>query len=446
MALRERMGQAKRLVHRVMAMTTGRIVLGASAVVALAVASHNKLLAAADDWTQWGGPNRNFMSDAKGLASAWPAGGPRRLWTRPLGEGHSSILFEAGRLYTMYRPAGAMSYVRRSQEEVIAALDAATGRTIWEFKYQAPTSDVDFSEGAGPHATPLIVGNRIYATSSRRELFALDKATGKLLWSHDFIKEYGAPAADRGYSCSPIAYDGTVIMTLGGRDQAVAAFNEQTGVLAWKSGNSDTSPASTILIDVDGQPQLIVFGGDHVVGMNPSNGQTLWSHPHQTDWGLNISTPVWSPADHVLFVSSAYGTGSRALRLTQNAGQTKAVELWFSNRMRVHIGTVIRIGDYAYGSSGDFGPAFITAIDMKTGKIAWQDRSFSRAQLLFADGKLIVLDEDGRLGLATVGPEGLRVLARADVLDHLSWTPPTLAGTTLYVRDRKTIAAFNLGN
>ena len=114
--------------------------------------------------------------------------------------------------------------------------------------------------------------------------------------------------------------------------------------------------------------------------------------------------------------------------------------------MRVHIGTVIRVGDYAYGSSGDFGPAFITAVDMKTGRIAWQDRSFSRAQLLYADGKLILLDEDGHLGLATVSPEGMKVLARATILDHLSWTPPTLSGTKLFVRDRKIIAAFELGS
>jgi len=113
--------------------------------------------------------------------------------------------------------------------------------------------------------------------------------------------------------------------------------------------------------------------------------------------------------------------------------------------MRVHIGTVMRLGDYAIGSSGDFGPAFLTAVDIKTGKIAWQDRSFSRAQLLYADGKLIVLDEDGTLGLATVSPQGLKVLARAEVLSNVAWTPPTLAGTTLYVRDRKNIAAFNLG-
>jgi len=393
---------------------------------------------------QWGGPTRDFMSQSKGLASSWPAGGPKKLWSRALGEGHSSILVEGNRLYTMYRPAGATDG-RRGQEEVVAALDAVTGKTLWEFKYPAPTSGVDFSQGAGPHSTPLIVGDRLYATSSRRELFALDKATGKLLWSHDFIKEYRAPEPGRGYSCSPLAYKDTLIVTVGGRDQAAAAFDQKTGAVVWKAGSAEPSPASPILIDVDGQPQLVVFGGDRIAGMNPSNGQTLWSHPHKTDWGLNISTPVWSPSDHLLFASAAYSSGSRALDLRHAGGKTTVAEKWFNNRMRVHIGTVIRLGDYAYGSSGDFGPAFLSAVDMKTGRIVWQDRSFSRAQLLYADGKVILLDEDGNLGLATVAPDGVKVLARASVLQNLAWTPPTLAGTTLYVRDRKTIAAYNLG-
>ena len=153
--------------------------------------------------------------------------------------------------------------------------------------------------------------------------------------------------------------------------------------------------------------------------MDPANGRTLWTHPHKTDWGLNISTPVWSPADHLLFVSSAYGTGSRALELRQTGGKTTVTEKWFSHaHARAH-----RHGDpprrlRRTASSGDFGPAFISADRLKTGKIAWQDRSFARAQLLYADGKLIVLDEDGKLGLATVSPQGLKVLSRAPGADE----------------------------
>ena len=394
-------------------------------------------------WTQWGGPRRDFMSDSKGLASAWPASGPKKLWSRSLGEGHSSVLVENGRLYTMYRQITRQPTV--SHDEVVAALDAASGKTVWEFKYPAPPNGIQFDQGFGPHSTPLIVGSRLFATSSRSELFALDKTTGKRLWSHDFVKEFNAPLTGRGYSGSPLLYNGTIIVTMGGPNQAVAAFDQASGKLLWRNGYFVWAPASPILIDVDKQPQLVVFGGDVVTGMDPANGRELWRHPHKTDWGLNISTPVWIADQHLLLVSSAYGVGTRALELRQSGGKTSVTEKWHSQRMRIHIGTIIRLGEHAYASSGDFGPAFISAIDLKNGQIAWQDRSFARAQLLYADGKVIVLDEDGALGLATVSPQGLKVLAKASILQHLAWTPPTLVGTTLYVRDRQTISAFDLG-
>ena len=411
----------------------------------LATAQQRGAPAAAAGWPQWGGPARNFVSDSKGLASKWPANGPKKLWSRALGEGHSAIAAEGGRLYTMYRPQGTGGAAGRSQEEVIAALDAATGTTAWEHRYPSPTAGINFSEGAGPHSTPLLTAERVFAVGSWKELFALNKATGKVVWSHDLIKEYGATGPDRGYACSPLLYNGTVIVSVGGPGQTLAAFNERTGALVWKTGDYKTSPASPIIIDVDGQKQLLYFGGDEVIGLDPATGRTLWTHPHKTDWGLNITTPLWSAADNLLFVSSAYGTGSRVIELRQAGGKTTATEKWFSNRMRVHIGSVIRIGNFVYGSSGDFGPAFITAIDVTSGKIAWQDRTFSRAQLLHADGKLVILDEDGNLGIATVTPDGLQVLAKASVLENRAWTPPTLVGTKLYARDRKNIAGFELG-
>jgi hypothetical protein len=46
--------------------------------------------------------------------------------------------------------------------------------------------------------------------------------------------------------------------------------------------------------------------------------------------------------------------------------------------------------------------------------------------------------------LASLSPEGCKVLAKALVMDKFSWTAPSLAGTKLYVRDKKSIAAFDL--
>jgi outer membrane protein assembly factor BamB len=297
---------------------------------------------AATDWLQWGGANRNFKSDAKGLASAWPEKGPKQLWSRALGDGHSAILVEGNRLYTMYS---------KGDQEVAIALDAATGKTIWEYTYEVSPAGMNYEFGKGPHATPLIVGNHLYAAGATSKLHCLDKQNGKVVWSHDLWKEYNGTPDDRGYSCSPLAYKNTIIVTVGGKGQALMAFNQKDGSVIWKKQDFMPSPNSHLIINVDGQDQLVAFLGDAITGLDPNKGELLWSHPHKTDWGLNISTPVWGE-DNLLFVSSAYSGGSRVLKLTRKEGKTTAAEVWFHRRFRLHHGNAIRIGDTAYGSSG----------------------------------------------------------------------------------------------
>src|SRR5215813_14468156 len=119
-------------------------------------------------WPQWGGPQRNFMVDAKGLAQTWPGGGPKRLWRRELGEGHSSVVVDGERLYTMYS---------KGEQEFVIALDAATGKTVWEKSYAAPTTGLKLENGKGPHSTPLIVGNLLFTVGVVGKLQAFDKQT-----------------------------------------------------------------------------------------------------------------------------------------------------------------------------------------------------------------------------------------------------------------------------
>jgi outer membrane protein assembly factor BamB len=405
--------------------------------------------ASAPGWTQWGGPDRNFVVADAGLAESWPAAGPRLAWSRPLGTGHSAIAAAGGRLFTLYRAGdGRAKQGPWDAEETVVALDAATGRTLWEHKY--PSRRQDFSFGAGPHATPLVVGDRVFTIGTNQELFAFDAASGKVLWSHDFITDFKSPElllrpnVKTGYGCSPIAFDDTIICSVGGPGQSVMAFRQRDGAVVWKSGDFLTSAAAPILIEIGGRPQVVFLGGGSVTGLDPRTGAILWIHPHDPGNDLNCTTPLWGP-DNVLVLSSAYKAGSRALELRQDGGATRVAERWFTNRVRFMFLSAIRQGDFVYGTTGDFGPAFLTALDIRTGQAAWQHRGFSRASLLQAGEKTIILDEDGDLALAKLTPQGATILAQAKIFETVSWTVPTLVGTTLYARDREKIVALDLG-
>ena len=392
--------------------------------------------AQSSDWTQWGGPQRNFKSESKGLATTWPETGPRRLWQRELGEGYSAIVADRGMLFTMYR---------KGDNEVVIALDAATGKTMWEYSYAAPFSaEYDMTNGPGPHATPLVTGNLVFSSGATGKLHCVDRKSGKLLWSHDLLKEFHGNVRVNGYSCSPIAYKDKIIMMVGGPASSLIAFNQKDGAVAWKKHDFRNSTSSPIVVSVDGQDQLVAFMWGEVVGVDPINGNLLWSHPHPVEHGLNTTTPVWGSVN-LLFVSSGYDGGSRVIKLSRNGDKTTTEELWAHRLMRVHFTNAIRVGDVVYGSSGDFGPAPFTAIDVRTGKVLWRNRTFPRASFIFADGRFIILDEDGQLLLATATSEGLTVTSKAQLLNGQSWTVPSLAGTRLYLRDRKNVMAVDLG-
>jgi outer membrane protein assembly factor BamB len=392
-------------------------------------------LAQSTDWTQWGGPHRDFKSDVTGLAATWPAAGPRQLWKRALGDGYSAIAAEGGRLYTMYRSG---------EQDVVVALDAASGKTVWEYRYDAPfTKEYELEQGPGPRSMPLVIGNQVYAAGATGKVHCLDKQNGKMIWAHDLVAEFNGTVRVRGYSCNPIAYKNTVIMLVGGAGQALVAFNQKDGTVVWKKQDFDNAYSSPLLIKVDGQDQLVAFMSDDVVGVDPNNGELLWSHPHKTEGGVNVSMPVWGE-DNLLFFSSGYNGGSQVIKLTRNGSKTVAEQVWISKLMRVHFGNAIRVGNLVYASSGDFGPAPFTAIDVKTGQVVWRNRSVARATVLLADKHFILLDEDGNLALATATPEGLTINAKVELLSSNSWTVPTLAGATLYLRDRKNVMALDL--
>ena len=387
-------------------------------------------------WTQWGGPHRNFHTEATGIKETWPAAGPRVVWKRPLGEGFSSTAVENGILYTMYG---------KPREEVVLAADAETGKTLWE--HTTPmTFQTDYAEmGNGPYATPLVVGERVFTAGVAGRLQCLEKKTGKLLWTQQLWDDHKGSRLMYGYASSPIAFRDTVIVPVGGAGKALMAFQQADGKVAWSRNDFGNVYSSPVLINVEGLEQLAVLMDGAMIAVNPHNGDLQWRVPFKADYSIAVATPVWGP-DNLIFISSEYGGGAKVIELRRNGLQTTATELWSSNRLRLHHGNAIRIGGAIYFSSGGKGSqAILSAVDARSGTIHWQERSIEKATFVWADQKLITLDQDGNLMIAHPTPQGFKIAAKAPLLTNLSWTPPVLVGTRLYIRDRRNMMAVDLG-
>ncbi len=396
-------------------------------------------------WHQWGGPRGDFTCDEVELATKWREGGPAEVWSREIGGGHATILHELGVLYTV---------CRRGDKDAVLAIDAATGKTLWEHQYDAPLAPGMLEDyGVGPHSSPLLAGDRLFTLGGMTHFHCLDKRTGKVLWSHNLNEEYGASCMLRGYGASPIAYKNLVIVSIGAGREAkdpsgLAAFKQENGELVWKSERLIPGYPTPVLANCHGQDMLINCLGTKRFAIDPATGKSLWKVKVDSQSASIISSPLWIPPDKVLF-TCGHGGGTRLFQIKQ-AKETKdnpysVEELWYYNKFRLMHGNAVRIGDQIYGSTGDLGPAYLMSIDLETGKLKWRERGFSKATLLVTGDKLIILDEDGQLAVAKTTPEKFEILSKAKILKRYSFTAPTLIGTRLYLRDHHTIKCLDLG-
>ncbi len=403
-------------------------------------------------WPQWGGKDRNFTADAKDLAAVWPEGGPRKIWSRTFGPGHSSLAFVDDRLYAMYRepeaeviedPMGPVAVTKK--EEIVLALDADTGKTIWEYRYAAaplPVGTVGEENIRGPNATPLVHEGKVYAFGATGNLHCLDQKTGKPVWSHDVLAEYGARMPGFGFASSPLIYKNSLILPVGGPGVGVMAFDPAGGEVLWKKHDFAGTHSSAIVIRVDGKEEMVLLAGAEAVGMDPATGEIEWRYPFQS----NVMTPLWGD-DGILFISSPITSpdrGSRGLKLTRKDGKVNVEELWADKEVRVGYTNAVRSGNLILSCSSEGDEYFMTAIDAATGKIVWQAPGFGMANLVHADGKLFILD-NGSLALGIATADGLELKSKFRLLKHSNWSNPTIVGQRLFARSHEEILALDLG-
>ena len=236
------------------------------------------------DWPESRGPHRDGISDEKGLIEKWALNGENFLWRVPYG-GRSAPVVMGNRVYVQ-NPAG----LRDSLQERVMALDADTGKVVWEYKFNIFQSDVPPHRvgWASPAADPE-TGN-IYVMGVGATVIALNK-DGKLLWDRSVGEEFSAFTTHGGRTTSPLVDGNLVIVsaaisswgTGSPRQHRFVALDKRTGEMVWIASPGgrpyDTNYAAPMIATINGTRLLISGSGDGgIYAMKAQTGEKVWGY------------------------------------------------------------------------------------------------------------------------------------------------------------------------
>jgi len=381
------------------------------------------------EWPQWRGPNRDGVSKETGLLKQWPEAGPPLVWkTSGAGRGYSSMSVSKGRLYTQGL---------RGEREFVVAFDLKSGKEVWATAYGAAFRN---DRGDGPRGTPTVDGDRVYVLGGNGDLAALDAGSGKVVWTMNVLEKFGGRNITWGLSESPLVVGEKLLVNAGGPGAGIVALNKKDGALIWKSQSDRAGYSSGIPLTINGKTQVVFFTHSRGLGLDLETGALLWDYPKAANQTANAATPV--ARGNRVFITSDYGNGGGLVEIKADEKGVTASEVYFTREMRNHHSSSVLVGDHLYGYSG----GILTAMSFDTGKVAWKDRSVGKGSLVYADGLIYLLSEDGVVGLAEATPEGYRERGRFRIpQDSLpTWAHPVVAGGHLFIRDQDTIYAYDV--
>jgi len=383
------------------------------------------------DWPQWRGPDRNGLSAETGLLDAWPASGPRVVWSvSGLGAGYGSVSTSGDRLFVQGT---------ERRQSVVFSLNRANGRRVWS---TAVGSTRGNDKGSGPRGTPTVDGDRVYVLTENGDLACLGFEDGAVRWHRNILDDFGGRNISWLMSHSPLVDGGALIVTPGGRNAGMVALDKMTGATIWTSDElSDASGyASPVVADVQGVRTYMTLTASAGVGLRASDGKLMWRYRRVANGTANVTTPIFF--DDKVFYTSAYGTGAALLNLTAEGGEVSASEIYFTRNMQNHHGGVVLVDGHLYG----FNNSILTALDFETGERAWRDRSVGKGAVTYADGHLYLLGENNVVGLAEASPDGYRETGRFRIEDRgwPSWSHPVVSGGRLYIRNQGTLASYDI--
>ncbi|MFO0866288.1 MAG: PQQ-binding-like beta-propeller repeat protein [Gemmataceae bacterium] len=386
----------------------------------------------AGDWPQFLGPKRDGVSDETGIV-AWGKDGPKKLWSREVGEGFAGPVVAGDDLILFHRVGN---------KDLVECLDPATGKEKWKFGYATDYED-PLGKGNGPRATPTIRGDAVVTIGANGTLQCLERATGKQRWAKQVTKDYKVPQSYFGIGSSPLVLSDRVLVNVGAKKAGIVAFSLADGKELWTATDDGASYASPIEVAIDGAPRVLFFTRNGPVYLDPTDGKVLYSSRWRAryDASVNAATPLMF--GNKAFLSTSYETGALMLELSK----TSAKAIWDTEELMTnHYNTSVVWKGLLFGIDGrqEAGPSFRCA-DPGTQKVLWNVPRFGCGSMALADDKIVILKEAGELLLVQADAKQYRELAKAAIFNAGPCRAQIgIAQGKLYARDGGTLACFAL--
>jgi outer membrane protein assembly factor BamB len=387
------------------------------------------------DWPNWRGKNFDGKSSFAGIKTDWSQGLTKLWQVDYLCQGSSSAtwsspVIKGNRLIVMGRDEA---------NDVVFCINTETSNLIWKGSYKAEAVP---SHGEGSRATPFIDSCFVYTYGRSGDLACWDLKDGKLLWKNN-VKDFGGQEPDWGFSTSPLVYNNLVIVQ-GGGDALVAAFDKNTGKLAWKSMQGEAGYAASIPVTIENETELLVYHGKGLSLVNPDNGKEFWRVPWETRYCVNATTPVIN--GDIVFNTSGYDMGCQATKFSKTGYKT----LWKSPVIGAQHTDPVLIDGYLYSYSGESTRknGLFKCVEMATGKEMWSTDKISQGTVTYVDGHLICMDISGNVYLVKPGPKSFElegtVLNAVEDVKSAAWTVPVVANGKLYLRHLQHLVCYSL--
>ncbi|MFZ4522419.1 MAG: PQQ-binding-like beta-propeller repeat protein [Bacteroidales bacterium] len=378
--------------------------------------------------SQWRGAARDGVYHEKNLLKSWPEPGPSLLLkVENIGNGYASPVITGDRIFVPGE-IDSTGYLFAFDKQGNLIWKAETGR---EWTENFP----------GTRSTPAFIDGLLYYCSSMGEVICLDAANGEKKWSVNMLNDLHGINVRFGFTGSPLIDSDRLFCFPGGKDTNVVALNRFTGKMIWRSKTMADSSAycSPLMIDLPGRKIVVNMMIHHLIGVDASTGDLLWSHPFDRPNDIHCNTPIFD--NGFIYYDDRGGNGVVKLELSPDGKSVK--EIWRNFKGGNVQGGSIKIGNYLYGSR--YRPARFESVEAATGNVA-DSAKFGCGATIFADDMLYCYNDQGMMGLIRPDQGKIELVSSFKVtegtLEH--FTHPVICDGILYIRHGTVLLAYDI--